>query len=391
MKKNQLRILGALILCTSLLSCKSIGAKPASQTQSLTTASETAPPLEDNAEVSPVPSSGEPITRRVEDSQASEIMNQVLKQKLKLGLCQDSVETSEPEVSEVYTNGQGQYLVNVLCFMAAYQGAHEFVLVESLDNQFEMEHSGLSLAGYPTLDAKTNILYNDYKLNGAGSCIQSSQYHWSGPHLRLVSSMYEDGVANGCEDLGVRSPSSDQLITSTRIGSAKLGMTLGDLKQLLPPEAELQATQLGVDLPPGMRVSFGPEVQYDLAFDSVNLETQPISDQSKIAWIIARNPNYRTAEGVGPGTPLKEAVSQYSTATLGYSHENESRESIQFAKGPFSNTPGTQVWIRSNQWTLTDFAGLYPKPERRTNYQQTQNYRDHAAIGSIAIYQRTDR
>ncbi|MEO0376462.1 MAG: hypothetical protein AAF329_17930, partial [Cyanobacteria bacterium P01_A01_bin.17] len=332
------------------------------------------------------PPSGQSMTQQVDDQQKSVIFDQILQQQQKLGLCQDSIDHTEPTATEIFTNGQGQYLATVLCFTAAYQGAYELILVEGVDNQLEIKHSGISLTGYPTLDQKTNVLHNDYKLNGAGSCIQSSQYHWNGYHLALISSVFEDGVENGCTDLGVTLPSSDQLITATSVGSAKLGMTLGELRQLLPLEAKIEATQLGVDMPPGMRVSFGSEIQYDIAFDSEDVERQPITDQSKIEWIIARNPLYRTAEGVGPGTPLKEAVAQYSTATLGYNYESESRESIQFAKGPFSKAAGTRVWIRSNQWTLTDFAGLYPDKEQRTSYQQTQNYRDHAAIGSIAIY-----
>ncbi|PZD73776.1 hypothetical protein C1752_01844 [Acaryochloris thomasi RCC1774] len=388
MKNNQFRILGAVILCSSLLSCKSIEAKQSTQLQTPTAESATAQSSEDTAEsVALTLPSGQPATRLVDDLQKSVIFNQILQQKQKLGLCQDSIDHTEPRATEVFSNGQGQYLVNVLCFTAAYQGAYEFILVEGVNNQFEIKHSGLSLAGYPTLDKKTNVLYNDYKLNGAGSCIQSSQHHWDGYQLKLVSSVFEDGVENGCKDLGVRSPSADKLITATSVGPAKLGMTLAELRQVLPSNAKLEPTQLGVDLPSGARVSFGGEVQYDLAFDSENAKTSPIFDQSRIKWIIARNPLYQTAEGVGPGTLLKEAVSHYGAATLAYNYESESRESIDFAKGPFSTTSGTRVWIRSNQWTLTDFAGLYPEDEQRASYQQTQNYRDHAAIGSIAIYQ----
>ncbi len=382
MKTNPFAALIAALLCSSLIACKS-AAKPSTtaSTQPVSTPSHSA---ESKRNTPPPPKSSQPTTQVVNDAEKSRIFNQVLQQE-DLGLCKDSVDHTAPKASEIYSNGQGQYLVNVLCFMAAYQGAYEFVLVGNANNQQEVKHSGLTLAGYPKLDTKTNILYNDYKLNGAGSCIQSTQYHWDGYYLRLVSSVLEDGVKNGCQELGVRSPSSDQLITATSVGSAKLGMTLGELRQLLPSNAKIEPTQLGVDLPPGMRVIFGQDVQYDLAFDSE--EAKSISDQSRIEWIVARNPWYRTAEGVGPGTPLKEAVSEYGNATLAYNHEDESRESINFAKGLVPKITGKRVWIRSNQWTLTDFAGLYTEQEQWRSYQQTQNYRDHAAIGSIAIYQ----
>lgn len=397
MKQHQLGALIAAMLCSSLISCKSIanqvtepsvsggdatrlpkvGRRPSQPTISPAPSKATSSTQQETKTESRESASSQ--SRRVSDSEKKRIFAQVLAQD-GLGLC----DQDQPEASEIYTNGQGQYLVKVMCFMAAYQGSYEFVLAErDAKDQLEIKHAGVALAGYPTLDPKTNILSNDYKLNGAGTCIESSQYHWDGYELRLVSSVLQDGVENGCQDLGVRSPSSKHLITATRVGDAQLGMTLGELRQRLPAEAQIEPVQLGVDMPPGMRVSFGPAVQYDLAFDRD--QEQSITDQSQIEWIIARHPQYQTAEGVGPGTLVKDAATEYGPATLGYSHENESREFIKFDQEPFSTGPETRVWIRSNQWTVTDFAGLYPNQQSQS-YFETQRYRDHAAIASIAIY-----
>ncbi|MFM1842948.1 MAG: hypothetical protein RLZZ490_1686 [Cyanobacteriota bacterium] len=97
--------------------------------------------------------------------------------------------------------------------------------------------------------------------------------------------------------------------------------------------------------------------------------------------IMVTNPHYRTAAGVAPGTPLKAAIAQYGPATLSYNPEAESREFITFANTPFANTSASRVWFRSNQWTVTDFAGIYP--ESSDSYRQTQQYHDHGAIGAI--------
>jgi hypothetical protein len=101
--------------------------------------------------------------------------------------------------------------------------------------------------------------------------------------------------------------------------------------------------------------------------------------------IIVDNPNYRTAAGVSPGTPLESAIAQYGTATLTYKTEAESREWIEFANQPFPQPPDSQVLFRSNQWTVTNFAGIYP--DSMNSNHQTQEYHNHAAIGAIWIVQ----
>ncbi|NJN72589.1 MAG: hypothetical protein HC799_07120 [Limnothrix sp. RL_2_0] len=236
------------------------------------------------------------------------------------------------------------------------------------------------MAGYPTFDPVTSTISNSYKFIGAGTCFESTQHYWDGYFLQLVSSSLEDGIEGGCAELGVRSPAEDQLITATGVGMAKLGMTLGELKQLLPEDSSLSPTELGVDMPAAIEVSFYGAAQFDVAF---SYEDEPITDQSKIEMIVVSNPMYRTAEGVGPGTLVKEAIAQYGAATLSYNMENESRESITFAKSLFPETTGSSVWLRSNQWTVTDFAGIYPNSI--DSYQETQKYHDHAAIASIWI------
>ncbi|MGB2926872.1 MAG: DUF1176 domain-containing protein [Limnothrix sp.] len=372
----------AALMCGSLISCS-----PAIQESSDVAPAPTSNSVDPTMTTDPATTDPEGVTiaRIVEGEEKAKIFDEVLNARTEIGLCADGDDLSENlEYSEVYARDT-EYLVQVLCFQAAYQGNYEFVHLNTVEvpfntteAPFEISKAKMYLAGYPTFDPATGIISNSYKLIGAGTCFESSQHYWDGYSLQLISSTLEDGIENGCADLGVRSPAADQLITATGVGMAKLGMTLGELKQLLPEGYTVQPTELGVDLPPAMQVSFYDAAQFDLAFSD---EDTSITNQSKIEMIVVRSPMYRTAEGVGPGTPLKQAIAQYGAATLSYNTETESRESIEFADGLFPKTTDSSIWLRSNQWTVTDFAGIYP--DSTESYQQTQAYHDHAAIASI--------
>ncbi|MDP5337701.1 MAG: DUF1176 domain-containing protein [Nodularia sp. (in: cyanobacteria)] len=308
------------------------------------------------------------------------ILKEVISRQKTLQVCNFNFDAEAAlEFSQVYTNDKGQHLVQLLCYMAAYQGAFTFLQVDTSQPELKIEPLELEIAGFPDFDPKTKILSNAYKLIGAGTCIEETQYYWNGDGLRLISSQLIDQAPNGCEELGARSPSDQQLITTKSVGVAKLGMTLGELKQILGKEATFEPTPLGVDLGEGIKVSQDGNVQYSLGFAEGQ---QPITNNSKITMITVENPNYRTTAGVGPGTPLKEAVAAYGQATLAYNLNNESREYIKFARGLGADTG---VLIRSNQWTVTEFAGIYS--DTKSEFNQTQKYQDHAAIGSITIRQ----
>lgn len=389
MNHNQFVFPVVALMCGSLLSC----APAISDPSDTTTNSGSSPVTIDPEAASPTDSmvstgDKENVARIVTGEEKAKIFSKAVSAQTEIGLCEGTDNLSENlEDSEVYARDT-EYLVKVLCFQAAYQGNYEFVYANTADGAFdttaedslEFTRANTYLAGYPTFDPATSIISNSYKFIGAGTCFESTQHYWDGYALRLVSSSLVDGIEGGCAELGARSPAADQLITATGVGMAKLGMTLGELKQLLPEDNTIQAVEIGVDMPPAMEVSFYGQAQFDVAF---SYDDDPITDQSKIEMIVVSNPMYRTAEGVGPGTLVEEAIAQYGAATLSFNMENESRESIEFADGLFPETAGSSVWLRSNQWTVTDFAGIYPSST--DSYQQTQDYHDHAAIASIWI------
>ncbi len=292
--------------------------------------------------------------------------------------------------SEVFAKQDGIYLVKLFCWMAAYQGVSTMVKVDATQPELKITPLDFELAGFTSFDPKTQIVTNDYKYNGPGVCRELTQYHWNNHYLALVSSTVQDGRPGGCDEFGARSPHASFLITPNNVGVAQLGMTFGALKQALGRETTFKRVPLGVDMGDGMEVRQYGRVQFRVGFVDPRPpaqqdpnQTPVITDQSVIDLIMVSNPNFRTKEGVGPGTSLQDAITKYGPATLSFSDENESREYIKFAR---EIDPSIQ--IRSNQWTLTPFAGIYPKAESGSSFHQTQRYQEHAGIGSIMITKR---
>jgi hypothetical protein len=105
----------------------------------------------------------------------------------------------------------------------------------------------------------------------------------------------------------------------------------------------------------------------------------PMSDDDIIEALVTDNPYYQTAEGVGPGTPLKQAEEVYGEATLTYHTVNESREYVKFAQHP-----SPDVTFRLGAANDDSLAGVYPSPQKEFN--QTKEYKDTATIRFVEVY-----
>ncbi len=168
--------------------------------------------------------------------------------------------------------------------------------------------------------------------------------------------------------------SSAQMISTEGIGEVKLGMTLGEVKQKLGNRFQFSDKKpFMVDLD-AVAVSQDGEVHFHILFWSY----EGISDTKPIQFLLTENPMYRTTEGVGAGTPIAQAESVYGEATLNYNSENESREYVQFAQAPVSN-----LSFRS-EGSPDNFDGIYVK-FAESSYQETNNFKEKAAIGAIMI------
>lgn len=165
----------------------------------------------------------------------------------------------------------------------------------------------------------------------------------------------------------------DHQISEEGLGVARLGMTLGELKQQMGEgvEFETQAPFI-VDFD-----AIAVRRSGELLFHILYLAGQPFTDDDVIQGLMTDNAIFQTAEGVGPGTLISEAETQYGKATLAYNTDNEGREYVRFAQQPATNIS----FATGNSNTET--AGVYDASA--TSYNETQTYREGAKIQSVLI------
>ena len=173
-------------------------------------------------------------------------------------------------------------------------------------------------------------------------------------------------------------PTSEKLtISATGIGEAKIGMTVGELKQKLGESSEFQVeSPFMVDFDAIAIIQEG-EVQYYIIYGT----WETINNSSVINTLLTTNPQFRTVEGVGTGTLIKQAVSVYGQATLGYNIENESREYVNFANFPLKNI-NFRLYGNSKGEA---FAGIYSSSEQDSSYYRTNEFREDAKIGAVMV------
>jgi hypothetical protein len=164
-----------------------------------------------------------------------------------------------------------------------------------------------------------------------------------------------------------------KLISAEGIGVARLGMTLGELKQKLGTEAQLTPqSPFMVDFD-AIAVRQDGQVQYYILY----LAGQPFGDRDSIQGLMTSNPNYKTEKEVGSGTLLTQAEAAYGKATLSYNTQNESREYARFERQPAPNLSfGTG---NASQQP----AGIYPTSTGE--YHETRQFRPDAAINSVLV------
>jgi hypothetical protein len=164
-----------------------------------------------------------------------------------------------------------------------------------------------------------------------------------------------------------------QQITPVGIGSAKIGMSFKELKEQMGKELEFQVKTNFIEGFDAIAVTKAGTVQYYIPYPTGT----NFSDNDRIQHLMTDNPNYRTQQGVGPGTSIGQAVSVYGNATLSMSKENESREFISFSQHP------SGLAFRPKPIGKRSFAGEYP--ESNEEYLKTQKYDNRAAIGQITV------
>jgi hypothetical protein len=162
-------------------------------------------------------------------------------------------------------------------------------------------------------------------------------------------------------------------ITTAGIGAARLGMTLGELKQALGDNVEFTVQSPFIVDFDAIAVSQAGEVQYYILY----MAGQPFGDDGVIQGLLTDNPKYQTAEAVGAGTLVSEAESAYGNATLSYNQQNESREYVRFERQPASNI--SFATGNANQ----QLAGIYTAPIAEFN--ETEAFQSTATIKSVLV------
>jgi hypothetical protein len=163
------------------------------------------------------------------------------------------------------------------------------------------------------------------------------------------------------------------LISAEGIGDARLGMTIGELKQKLGTAAQFTVqSPFMVDFD-AIAVQQSNQVQYYILYSA----NQPLTDSDVIQGLLTKNPNYKTAGGVGAETTLTQAELAYGQVTLSYNTENESREYARFERQPASN-----ISFATGSGAAQS-AGIYPPSTG--NYNETNEFRQDAAIASILV------
>lgn len=165
-----------------------------------------------------------------------------------------------------------------------------------------------------------------------------------------------------------------KLISPEGIGKAKLGITLGELKQVLETETELQTISPFIVDFDAIAIQKDNQAQYYILYPAGTSMT----DEDTIQTVATDNPNYQTVEGIGPKTSLEAAETVYGEATLSYHTANESREYVSFAQQSSPNL-AFRVGTTNNK----DLAGIYPSSQQEFN--ETQEYKDIARIRWIEV------
>ncbi len=133
------------------------------------------------------------------------VLNNLLKNSKKIGLCRDSLDLEAAKrASEVYKLENQQYFVVLQCFLAAYQGNYEFLIVNQQPaakkpvtkltvTEFRENQAGkvqkmesASIGGLPTYDPKTRMLVINSKYRGLGDCGSQAKYKVQGTGLNLL-------------------------------------------------------------------------------------------------------------------------------------------------------------------------------------------------------------
>jgi len=164
------------------------------------------------------------------------------------------------------------------------------------------------------------------------------------------------------------------LISPTGVGPVRKGVALSELRASVPGLTIEHEPNFSGEIAEAERILINGE---PVAYVTLDGTPDCLGREPVIDYIFTSSPLARTAEGIGPGSLLRDAVAVYGEATLIITII-ESREYVTFA-----NHPG-RLAIRTGArdehvWR----AGLYADGEESGHGSETTEFRDDAIIESI--------
>lgn len=145
------------------------------------------------------------------------ILAYIYKNAKTLGVCQGEIDQdAAQEFSKVYPISEGRYLVEILCFLGAYQGNYEYFLytrkadgvsLKPLDfDIFEIDDAGKltkqqtsSIGGLTEFIPEKQELTVLTKYRGLGDCGALAKYQWQQEEFKLL----EYRIKNECDGIYV--------------------------------------------------------------------------------------------------------------------------------------------------------------------------------------------
>ena len=160
-------------------------------------------------------------------------------------------------------------------------------------------------------------------------------------------------------------PVDDHTITAEGIGNAVLGLSPAELIEALGPDYQVgDEVRITIDFD-GRVVSRNGTVQFRAAMTD---------DTETLTLFMVSNPEFTTAEGIGPTSTIAEAEAVYGPAMLAWNPDNGGREFVSFANGPDGRIAFRTPGIGGTN------VGIYASGEFSTSA-----YEDGAAIAAVWV------
>lgn len=148
----------------------------------------------------------------IPEEKKQEIVTKIYNKQQSLGLCNGERDQALSQDSlKIYLLNENQYLVEILCFLGAYQGNYQYLLYNPMDSTMEKISfpifqdnpqnlqltNTFTLNGMPEFDEMEKTLSLQAKSRGLGDCGSFAVYQWEGEKFTLKEYRHKsdcDGV-----------------------------------------------------------------------------------------------------------------------------------------------------------------------------------------------------